>query len=224
MRWLFLVLLLLNLLYGLWNWQHIRSWLPEQGQVEATVLPAVESAAPTAPVLPEDRSAATMSPGGVTLCMMLGPLEELGNAQQVRQRLLALNVSAAVRSLQAAGNDRHWLLLDAPAGESPAISMGRLRAAGFDGFQVDAGPFSGRIAVGAHDDLAYAQARRAQIESHGFVINLQAASTARNQYWVEVDAASRRLVDQRMLGALRRDFSGLQHQFRPCTRALNDRD
>lgn len=115
MKYAFLTLLLLNILYALWQWQER---VPEAGpsapktaeQATAAPSPAVAD-----PPLPSPQSLAP------ALCVTLGRFATAGEAQQLRQRLLVLDIAAEVRPREVVMGTDYWLVMPVVGGERHAV-------------------------------------------------------------------------------------------------------
>ena len=111
MRSLFLFLLLLNILYALWQLQaaSVRpdSVLPAQelGGVERVSADSAGSLAETAPIA---RSEAVEEAPPAALCITLGVFAERREAEQLLQRLLALDVQAGLIEDDVVGSTDGW--------------------------------------------------------------------------------------------------------------------
>jgi hypothetical protein len=102
-------------------------------------------------------------------------------------------------------------------GRSEALAqLAILQDRGIDSFLITEGPLVNHLSLGVFNQDEYAQARRTQLQAQGFRVDVEPVERPDSEYLVEVDALARRLVDQSLLGRLRADFPGLQHQFQLC--------
>ena len=216
MKYVFLSLLLLNILYGLWQLQGkpADSRAP-MGDSASAVVPAPEQPAPAEAV---ERS----RPAAATLCVSLGRFETLAEAEQLRQRLLALDIASAVRPRDVVTGTDYWLLMPVVGGERHAvIQLSALQEQGIDSFLITRGEMAGQLSLGVFAREEYAQLRQEQLRELGHEVRLHALGKTQQQFVVEVDSSARRLVDQAMLSRLRVDFPSLQHQYQPCAGVAN---
>ncbi|WP_022964306.1 SPOR domain-containing protein [Halopseudomonas pelagia] len=215
MRSLFLFLVLLNVLYGLWQLQDGRAdqSLYESADQALERLPAVEPPADRleAAADPVERPPATM------LCVNLGVFSVRSEAEQLRQRLLALSIESSVISRDIADSQDYWLVMPVQGGQPDAMQrLSQLQDAGIDSFIITRGPLANNLSLGVFSREDYALARQAQLEALGYVTWVERQDKLSSEYLVQVGSAARRLVDQSLLAKLRESFPGLQHQFLPC--------
>lgn len=221
MRSVFLFLLLLNFMYGLWSWQQI------QHRINSLAVDAgleVHSGSPSPSPSPSPTGSG-QAEGGLTdseagaeiwLCMRLGPFQESIRANQLRQRLLASGVDSQLEPVPMDAMERYLLLVEARPGQTAeqiVRSLGRLEQRAF---VVREGVHAGRVALGIYDSIESARAEEARLRAERVVVFVEKTGERQSLIWLEVAPKSRRLVDQSMLSRLRSSFPGLQHQFRPC--------
>lgn len=218
MRSVFLFLLLLNVLYALWQLQDDRA---VQSLYEVADQPLEQ--------LPAGPNAASLRPEPVArqevragLCVHLGVFATREKAEQLRQRLLALSVGSEVITRDVADTLDYWLVMPVGGGRSEAVSrLNLLQGQGVDSFLITQGPLAGNISLGVFSREDYALARQAQLEALGYQVDIEMLEKTTSQYLVQVDEQARRLVDQSMLARLRESFPELQHQFDPCQAVAN---
>lgn len=227
MKYVFLTLVLLNILYALWQLQAeppiVEPPIAEQPRRE----PAV--AAEQSPVVDQGLQGEAGSPPpsvspvvASALCVTLGRFDSATEAEQLRQRLLALAVAAEVKAREVVVGTDYWLVMPVVGGERHAVlQLSALQEQGVDGFLISRGELAGQLSLGVFAREEYAELRREQLQALGHEVNLHALSKTEQQYVVEVDSKARRLVDQGMLTRLRVDFPGLHHQYQPCTGVAN---
>lgn len=220
MRSVFLFLLLLNVLYALWQLQDDRAVqsLYEAADEPLEQLPASTVGQPQ--LVAGGRVSEREARAG--LCVNLGVFPSPEKAEQVRQRLLALSVKSEVISRDVADTLDYWLVLPVRGGRSEAVSrLNLLQGQGVDSFLITQGPLAGNISLGVFSREDYALARQAQLQALGYQVDVEMLEKTSSEYLVQVDAQARRLVDQSMLARLRESFPDLQHQFDPCQAVAN---
>lgn len=217
MKYLFLSLVLLNILYALWQLQGGAL------EVSAPVESAGSSAAEFAPAIPvATAEPESPRPDATALCVTLGRFAEQAEAEQLRQRLLALDIASRLRSREVVIGADYWLVMPVMGGERHAvIQLSALQEQGIDSFLITRGEMAGSLSLGVFAREDYAQVRQEQLQQLGHDVRLHALNKKEQQYVVEVDSEARRLVDQAMLTRLRSDFPGLQHQYQPCGGVAN---
>lgn len=224
MRSLFLFLLLLNILYALWQLQagdvQPDSVLPVAERSEgdhAPVSTAIEGEGASEPERPARSEVADEAPPAA-LCITLGAFAERREAEQLLQRLLALDVQAGLVEDDVVGSTDYWLVMPVSGGSVDAVArLSLLQEQGIESFVITRGPLAGNISLGVFSRLDYAEARQAQLLADGNDVRVESVDKLRAQYLVQVQPAARRLVDQALLGRLRNDFPSLQHQYQACS-------
>ncbi|UJJ32914.1 SPOR domain-containing protein [Halopseudomonas maritima] len=218
MRSLFLFLLLLNILYALWQLQSggVRpdSLLAGEPAVSDSVSSPPQDVVSASPA--EVASVSEAAPAA--LCIQLGVFDGRRQAEQLLQRLLALDVQAALVEDEVVGSTDYWLVMPVSGGSVDALArLSLLQEQGIDSFVITRGPLAGNISLGVFSRLDYAEARQAQLLADGNDVRVESVDKLRSQYLVQVQPAARRLVDQSLLGRLRADFPQLQHQYQACS-------
>jgi len=216
MRSVFLFLLLLNILYALWQLQDGRAdqALYEQADAPLEVIP---DAVNTDTVLSDNRVRQVDEVSQTVLCVYLGAFERAAEAEQVRQRLLALSIQSSVQARDVKDAADYWLVMPVQGGQAAAMSrLAGLQEQGVDSFLITQGRLANNISLGVFGREDIALARQAQLEEQGYVVQVEVLDKTHSEYLVQVDSSARRLVDQPLLARLREDFPGLQHQFLPC--------
>lgn len=215
MRSLFLFLVLLNVLYGLWQLQDRKAdiSLYESADQALEVLPMQQQAVSHPAVVP-----GSPEQGATTrLCVSMGVFSSRSEAQQLQQRLLALAIQSSVISRAGVDAEDYWLIMPAAGGQSGARQrLSQLQAEGLDSFIITQGPLADSISLGVFAREDYALARQAQLQALGHDLKIERQAKPASEFLVQVSSEARRLVDQSLLARLRESFPQLQHQFLPC--------
>lgn len=218
MRSVFLLLLLLNILYALWQLQDGMAERALRDQADRPLeqrLVFQEGIGSSEPGTPEQ--SIEQSANGTVLCVSLGGFEERGRAEQLRQRMLALGIGSDVVPREVAGSVDYWLIHPVSGGRSVALArLSDLQEGGVDSFLITQGPLANNLSLGVFGREDYAQARLAQLRDQGYPVRLEPVEKRGREYLVQVHSDARRLVDQALLGRLRESFPQLQHQYLPC--------
>jgi hypothetical protein len=222
MRSVFLFLLLLNVLYALWQLQDDKA-VQALYDVADTSLEQLDVVAESSSSMLERKDPELGSAQVKTsLCVNLGVFQSRDKAEQLRQRLLALSVESKVIVRDVSGTLDYWLVYPVRGDEGAALSrLGLLQAEGIDSFLITRGDLAGNISLGVFGRENNAMARQAQLQAMGYPVEIEMLEKLTSEYLVQVDASERRLVNQPMLARLRESFPGLQHQFDPCQAVAN---
>lgn len=221
MRWILLLLLLLNAFYYVWHQQ--------QGPLRAKeVAPAgaYQSARKDIRLLseadaPRVRAESSTPADGVApeaaVCLYLGSFEEESRARVVEQRLLSLDIQAEVRSVDAAAGVEYWVYLPPLASRQASLRQLReLQARRIDSYIITQGELANGISLGIFPRNDSANSVMQRLRDVGYEPQIRELSRAHRSFWVRVAPESRRLADEFLLGRLAGDFAGLQHQLMPC--------
>lgn len=230
MRSLFLFLLLLNILYALWQLQsggvapdrELEAMPAQAAQLEpVSQAPGGASSSPSAE---GERESSADAPGDApaALCIRLGVFADRSEAEQLRQRLLALDVSASLIEDELVSSSDYWLVMPVAGGTAGALAkLSLLQEQGIDSFVITKGPLAGNISLGVFSREDYAAARQAQLQADGHDVEIKPVEKLRSQFSVEVPPSARRLVGQALLLRLREDFPDMQHQYQACSAVAN---
>lgn len=220
MRWLFLLLLVLNLFYYVWHQQQAPLRVKEvepmslyRGQQQdIRLLSEADQAQARHEVV------APASPAGVTeTCLFLGSFQQEAAAGQVEQRLMSLDIQAEVRAVDASAGLDYWVYLPPLASRQASLrQLKELQARKIDSYIITQGDLANGISLGIfpRDDSAQSVMRR--LVDAGYEPLLRELPRAQRSYWVRIAPQSRRLADDFLLQQLASDFKGLQHQLMPC--------
>ncbi len=214
MKYCFLSLLLLNILYALWQLQ-VRVPVSTESAVqlvEGVVQPRVTES-------PKADSGPRSTPA---LCVTLGRFDSIDEARQLRQRLLVLGVDAVVQAREVVVGTDYWLVMPVTGGERHAVlQLSAMQEQGLDSFLITRGEMAGQLSLGVFAREDNAQLRREQLQVLGYDVGVHALSKKEQQFVIQVGSEARRLVDQAMLSSLRADFPSLQHQYQSCAGVAN---
>lgn len=222
MRWLFLLLLLMNV--GLFAWQHRLapsgpSELPLQvGPAERAPVKAVPGLTLISEAvnsrLQDRRSLAADSSAH---CLVLGGFDAAEPARQLEQRLLSLDVGARVVTSEASYGADHWVYIPPLASRQASLRQLReLQARGVDSYLITEGELADGILLGVFSRLDSAVSVAEKLRAAGYEPQVRELPRIYQEYWVRVARRSQRLVDDAMLVRLSADFIDLKHQLISC--------
>jgi hypothetical protein len=218
MRWLFWLLVVLNVFYFVWSQQQV-ALAPTSTGVE---LLGGRSDGRDLRLLSESPYAGMRSAGGTAevgqdVCLFLGSFDAQQPAQALEQRLLSLDVQPAVVPVDAAGGIDYWVYLAPLASRQASVrQLKELQARKIDSYLIGTGDLANGISLGIFPRLDSAQSVMYRLRSAGYEPLLRELPRAHQAFWVRIAPQSRRLVDDGMLQGLARDFPGLEHRLMPC--------
>lgn len=218
MRWIFMLLVVLNAFYYVWHQQQV----PMQAK-EVAPLSLYQDSRRDIQLLSESKpqerraSAVKEEQPEQAVCLFLGRFDEEAQALQVEQRLLSLDIRSQSQVVESAGAVDYWVYLPPLASRQASLRQLReLQARKIDSYIISQGDLANGISLGIfprHDsaDSVISRLRRA-----GYEPLLRELPRANRSHWVRIAPESRRLVDDSLLERLSLDFNGLQHQLMPC--------
>jgi len=218
MRWFFLLLLVLNLFYYVWHQQQaplrvkeVEPMLLYQGGQQGLRL---LDAADRAKVRPEAPQSSLVAQGET--CLYLGSFQQEDGARQVEQRLMALDIQAQVRAVDAAAGLDYWVYLAPLASRQASLrQLKELQARKIDSYIITQGDLANGISLGIFPRSDSAESVVQRLRDAGYEPLLRELPRAQRSFWVRIAPESRRLADD-ALPQLALDFKELQHQIMPC--------
>ena len=218
MRWLFLLLLVLNLFYYIWHQQ--QAPLPVKGVAPI----ALYKDDPRGVHLLDEHDRARVRPAGDgealrvvdDSCLFFGSFQLEDGARKLQQRLVALDIDAQVRTLDAAAGLDYWVYLAPMASRQASLrQLKELQARKIDSYIITQGDLANGISLGIFPRSDSAESVIQRLRDAGYQPLLRELPRAQRSYWVRVAPESRRLADD-VLQQLAMDFKDLQHQIMPC--------
>jgi cell division septation protein DedD len=222
MRWILLLLLLLNAFYYVWHQQQAPLRAKEVAPADAyqgarkDIRLLSEADKSSSRSEQSSQSVGVASPEAA-VCLFLGSFEEEARARVVEQRLLSLDIQAEVRSIDAAAGVEYWVYLPPLASRQASLRQLReLQARRIDSYIITQGELANGISLGIFPRKDSANSVMQRLRDVGYEPQIRELSRAHRSFWVRVAPQSRRLADEFLLGRLAGDFAGLQHQLMPC--------
>ncbi|MEX6504698.1 SPOR domain-containing protein [Pseudomonas zhanjiangensis] len=216
MRWIFLLLFVLNVFYYVWHQQQaplrakeVASTVPmQEGRRNIRLLSESERRQrPARAPLAQPESA----------CLFLGGFEQESAAAMLAQRLISLDIRARVEAVDATAGVDYWVYLPPVASRQASLrQLKELQARKIDSYIISQGELENGISLGIFPRPDSAESVMQRLRDAGYTPLLKELPRAHRNYWVRIAPESRRLADDSLLQALALDFSGLRHQLMPC--------
>ncbi|MCG5510841.1 hypothetical protein [Ectothiorhodospira lacustris] len=194
MRWLFLLLLMLNLAYLLYGparpaSEHALEPVPMQQRADIPLLRLLSEGVP---------STDGISQAGRAACVSLGPFSTPRAAAPLQALLSGEGLLYRVRPMVESMPLSYWVVLEPTDGRAGAqAAMAMLAARGMnDHFIITDGPHRDGLSLGLFSEHARALRRLEQVRGIGLEPVIETRYRDVTLYWVEVD------VSLQMLGAL----------------------
>jgi len=216
MRWMFLLLFVLNLFYYVWHQQQS----PLRPKEVAPLMLAQDSKRDIHLLSESDKHAAperVVNGNGDTFCLFLIGFELEATAAAVEQRLLSLDIRSRVQPVETAAGVEYWVYLPPLASRQASLrQLKELQARKIDSYIITQGDLANGISLGIFPREDSAKSVMQRMGDAGYESKLRALSRAHRTYRLRIAPESRRLLGDTLLQALAIDFNGLQHQIMPC--------
>lgn len=205
LRWVVLVLILLNALY--FAWQQYGAGGGRSGVAGAVQLQAqgdslaLIGGGATAP-------AASGQNDTVAMCQMIGPFVEQISARQVRDRLRALDIAVELYEMQVPQRVDYWVHLGPQPTRKAAVDLLReLQAKGIDSFLISEGELTNGISLGFFSREELARATQEERRRQGYSASIHPVQRFSAEIWaVYAEESGEPLSDS----AWQRVSSGIQ--------------
>lgn len=150
-------------------------------------------------------------------CYIVGPYPGNDEAAGAVMQLKEKELLAKVRKQDSKVPKGYWVFVPPlPSREEARQVLRNMHQQNVDSFIVTKGDKLNSISVGIYGDLATAQARRDELASKGFSIQVEERSSTAIEYWVEVDADPARNVVADIEKGLATDFAGKRLERTSC--------
>ena len=224
MRWLFLLLLVLNGMLFVWYNRQlpaVRTSVQLSGAQQAILPPKGLKllAEVEAPLVNNERGG--VAGGNATAassCLLLGGFESAERARQLEQRLLSLDIAAQVVPIDASLGEDHWVYIPPLASSQASLRQLReLQARKIDAYLITEGELANGILLGVFPEASAASGVVGKLRAAGYAPQMRELPRIYQEYWVRIARKSQRLIDKDLLERLTGDFSDLKHQVIACS-------
>lgn len=223
MRWLFLLLLILNVTQFVWYNRPLPGASTELrlGAAQVAAAPQKELkllAEAEAPAKALAAGGGLAADEAAPSCLLLGGFDSVERARLLEQRLLSLDIAARVVSTDASLGSDHWVYIPPLASQQASLRQLReLQARKIDGYLITEGELANGILLGVFPQLDSAASVAEKLRAAGYEPQVRELPRIYQEYWVRIAEKSQRLVDGDLLTRLGSDFSDLKHQLIQCS-------
>lgn len=182
MRWLFLLLLLLNVFYFVWQLQPSSSKVVEVDPV-TNYRPQQQRLV----LFRETPDAARVSqvPIRGEKCWLLGEFKGQAEAAAMVQQLLSRDIPAQLHPVTVEAGTDYWLYLPPAASRQASDRQLReLQSRNIDSYIITIGDLANGISLGIFSRLDLAEARLSRLQDAGYSPRLRELPRSRRQLWV----------------------------------------
>ena len=229
MRWIILLLLLMNTGYFAWETyqQSLSRYAkpvvsePEKPQGKRLVLWSESGRnLPKSDLLPEPVERSEHSEPEAarnTQCLVVGPFDSSAKADEMQQRLFSLGVTSSERSDNEANSYDHWVHIPPLAGRDAAIRLLReLQGQGIDSFVITQGELANGISLGLFSKEASANKVSSRLLAAGYETRIKRLARQPQTYWLELAAKQADKVTDAMWENFANEYNGLKVLEKSC--------
>lgn len=214
MRWLLMLLVILNLLLYLY---HLNQALPVVSEAAGQRVPSREAGikllSETKPLARRETTQNTVS-----ACLFLGGFDEESTALAIEQRLLSLDIDSQVEPVDEAAGVDYWVYLPPLVSRQASLRQLReLQSRNIDSYIITVGDLSNGISLGIFSRKDSAESVVNRLQGVDYRALIRELPRTHRRYWVRVAEARQHLLSGSLLAELMKDFAGLEHRQMPCS-------
>ncbi|SFB64846.1 hypothetical protein SAMN04244574_04717 [Azotobacter beijerinckii] len=213
MRWLFLLLLVLNLFY--WG----RGGAASQGLNEVLAQDPPREVTQGIQLVAESKVGAREPVGRPKKdeCLFLAGVQSEEQGRQVMQRLLSLDIRSKVELIERVVAMEYWLYLPPLSSrQASLIQLKELQVKKIDSYVITQGDLVNGISLGVFSRSESAEAAIQRFRKAGYEPAMRELPRTRRDYGVEIAPESTWLFDEGLMEVLTRSFPRLQYQRKAC--------
>ena len=229
MRWIVIVLLMLNGIYFLWH-QYLSPAQPVATETAgapsaanvADLVMLSESQAPNSASSAEDSSAGdkvseVSTIAAAAVCWMVGPFSEQVTQKQVLDRMGALDIAADLVSVNVPEEPDYWVHIAPMQSRKEAIKMlRRLQARKIDSFLIGEGELENGISLGLFSQRDRAQKVYDKRLSQGFEVQIKEVDRSIEQTWAVFQSAAGFDFTEQVWNGIKAGNKGLERRKNYC--------
>ncbi|MBO9483032.1 MULTISPECIES: SPOR domain-containing protein [Gammaproteobacteria] len=123
-------------------------------------------------------------------CLIVGPLANVIEVDELQQRLFAVGVSSKERADESSQQEDYWVHIPPLASRDAAIRLLReLQAQRIDSFVITQGELTNGISLGLFSRREFAKAVSRRLMDAGYEVAIKSLPRVPEQWWLEMDAA-----------------------------------
>ncbi len=131
------------------------------------------------------------------LCTMLGPYEQLLQAEYATERLAALGVEAHITPVEIQEGESYWVYLKPEMSEKEAVRrLYELQKKNIESYVITKGELTNGISFGRFADYADAEAKLNEVKNQGYEAALKRLPKTIQETWVVINAGLAEKVDE----------------------------
>jgi len=214
MRWLFMLLVVLNLLLYL---HHLNEVSPVGDEVSELRVPVQEA---DIRLLSEAEPLVRrgLAHDADSTCLFLGGFEEESIALALEQRLLSLDIGAEIQSVDEPAGTDYWVYLPPLVSRQASLRQLReLQSRNIDSYIITVGDLSNGISLGIFSRKDSAESVVTRLRGVDYIALIRELPRTHRRYGVRIASASQHLLSDSLLGEFIQDFPELEHRQMQCS-------
>lgn len=210
MRWIFLILVILNVLYFVWEQQ--------QPSVRVQQLPPVLN--PAGVVNIEVANSVNSQSKSIDdaetkagLIMLIGGFAEQSIIDSLSQRLLSLDIDVKEVVVEETDRVDYWVYMPPLVSRAAALrQVKELKARQVQGYLVNQGDMQNAISLSMLESADKAKALVQNLADLGYQAEIKEIDRNQKTYWLAVNPKSERLIDESLMTELSVDFPLIRYR------------
>lgn len=214
MRWLLMLLVVLNLLFYLFHLNQAGPVAEPSSQLTASTRePDIRLLSEAEPFLrrkPVNDSS--------NLCLLIGGFNEESVAQAVEQRLLSLDIESRTQAVDEAAGVDYWVYLPPLVSRQASLRQLReLQSRNIDSYIITVGDLSNGISLGIFSRKDSAESVVSRLQGVDYTALIRELPRSHRRYWVRVAGEHKPLLGDELLAELVDSFPALESRQLPCS-------
>lgn len=220
MRWLFLLLLTLNIFYYVWANQR-----PPVVAQSSSAYALSSGGQSSIRLISEDVPRSVLEVPGSTanddMCLFLGGFERHEDALALEQRLLSLDLLTRMHEREVEVGVDYWVYLPPLSSRDAALrQLKELQSRAIDSYLVSQGELANGISLGFFSRHDSARSVLERMRSIGYAAELKDLKRTTRVYWSELAQQSVSVTGSEIMLKLTADFPGLQQLNAACENSV----
>jgi len=151
------------------------------------------------------------------LCTMLGPYEQLLQAEYAVERLNALGISARIAPIEIQEGESFWVYLKPEMSEKEAVRrLYELQKKNIESHVITSGELANGISFGRFAEYAEAETKLNEVKSQGYDVAIKRLPKTIQETWVAIDSGFAEKVDDSVWSDLLSKQLGLEKRQNFC--------
>ncbi len=144
--------------------------------------------------------------------VLLGGFLAKERGEELRQRLLSLGIDGGLIQKEVAAEQEYWVYLPPLSSRAATLrQLKELQARKMDGFLIAQGELANGISLGIFPHQNSAEAVQERLKDAGYQAQIKQISRMQSAYWFEVSVSGQRLLDEKSLQGLMKDFPEMRY-------------